>query len=107
MKDDPQEFEKLRRLLALKRSEVPPPRYFNSFSSEVISQIKAGEAVKPGMWRQLTSLFVARPAISWSFSVAAVLLLFVASNAFEGQPDNQAGSFPSLVGPLNPRLLRA
>ena len=35
-------FQDLKRLLKLKRHEVPPPGYFHNFSGNVIAQIKAG-----------------------------------------------------------------
>ena len=38
------DFSSLRQLLALKRHEVPPPGYFEHFSTRVIGRIKAGEA---------------------------------------------------------------
>jgi len=41
-----QDFEKLQRLLKLKRYEQPPPRYFNSFSTHVISHIRADTSVR-------------------------------------------------------------
>lgn len=43
MNPENQEFESLRRLLKLKRYEQPPPRYFNDFSTQVISRIQSGE----------------------------------------------------------------
>jgi hypothetical protein len=40
--DQNQDFEKLQHLLKLKRYETPPPRYFNDFSGQVTSRIRAG-----------------------------------------------------------------
>lgn len=38
-----QDFEKLQRMLKLKRHELPPPRYFNNFSGQITARIRAGE----------------------------------------------------------------
>lgn len=94
MQDNPQEFEKLRKLIALKRHEVPPPGYFDNFSRDLIGRIGADPEAQPGMWQQFLAMFRARPAISWSFGAAAVFVLFAASSAFENQPAN---SLPSMA----------
>ena len=44
MNQNEQNFEDLKRLLKFKRHEAPPPGYFNNFSGQVISRIRAGEA---------------------------------------------------------------
>lgn len=80
-------FEKLRRLLRLKRHEQPPPRYFNEFSGNVIAAIRAAEAKKrpeyfwdrlyaeaPWMRRLLHSLDN-RPAVAAGFGAAVCALL--------------------------------
>ncbi len=44
MNESKPNFDELKRLLKLKRHEVPPPGYFNHFSGEVIARIRVGEA---------------------------------------------------------------
>src|SRR2546423_12847642 len=53
MNPEQDNFESLRRLLALKRHEVPPPGYFENFSGYVIARIRAGERA-PSFWESLS-----------------------------------------------------
>ncbi|HTY86424.1 MAG TPA: hypothetical protein VMB80_03085 [Candidatus Acidoferrum sp.] len=82
-------FESVRRLLALKRHEVPPPGYFNHFSRNVIQRIRAGQpaqsesffdalnAQTPWLGKVL-NLFNAKPVFASSFAGALCVLLFLA-----------------------------
>jgi len=78
MNQDTENFHSLRRLLAVKRHEVPPPGYFNTFSRQVILRIKAGESgrdrhgfVWQALWLQrLWSAFESRPVIAAGLGLA-------------------------------------
>ena len=79
MNPDSQDFEQLRRLLAVKRHEEPPPGYYNRFSRDVMARIKAGERgedSRAGNWIQrLWAALEAKPIFAGAFcaSVCAVL----------------------------------
>jgi hypothetical protein len=93
MNDDDNNFESLRRLLALKRHEIPPPGYFNNFSSQVVSRLRAGEAKKsssmsleaPWLFK-LLQVFSAKPAFASAFA-SALCLLLVFGIVFAERPD--------------------
>jgi hypothetical protein len=80
MSSNPENFEQLRRLMALKRHEQPPPGYFHHFSREVIVRIKAGETGDQfnaswwswdGSWLQrIWAAVETRPAMAGAFGVA-------------------------------------
>ena len=86
MNQDTENFEQLRRLLALKRYEQPPPGYFNDFSSQVIARIKVGERGEEGafldrlLWeapwlRRIWAALEAKPILAGVFGVAMCGLL--------------------------------
>jgi hypothetical protein len=78
--DENEDFESLRRLLSLKRHEVPPPGYFHNFSGEVISRIKLGEhksedTLELPWFLKFIQFFDAKPAFAGAFASALCLLL--------------------------------
>jgi hypothetical protein len=83
MSSDTENFDQLRRLMTLKRYEQPPPGYFDRFSGEVISRIRAGqeakditEVLKPAPWLlRLLRLMEGRPAFASAFGVIVCALL--------------------------------
>ncbi len=88
MNAEPENFDQLCRLLKLKQHESPPPRYFNDFSVQVLSRIRAGtpgsrfesfeEIVSQSLWvRRFWRLIEHRPAVSGLFTAAACGLLIV------------------------------
>jgi len=112
MNPESENFESLRRALALKRHEVPPPGYFNQFSASVISRIEAGErSVKsPGAFAWLQNLWQTlerKPAFAGAFGVAVCGLLVTGivysasldSTGAVGLANNQ--QFPTFDGGAN------
>jgi hypothetical protein len=99
MSQDSQDFASLRRLLALKRHEQPPPGYFNDFSSQVIARIKAGDrgeekALGRLFWeapwlQRLWAALETKPILAGAFGTAVCALLIggiVYSEKTEVQP---------------------
>lgn len=83
MNESENNFESLRRLLALKRHEIPPPGYFNNFSSQVVSRIRAGETAESreiagSSWLlKFLQVFEAKPAFVSAFASSLCLLLLL------------------------------
>jgi len=79
MHPEPDNFEQLRRLLALKRHEQTPPGYFNHFSREVIARIRSGELQEPStagfflefpLLQRIWAALEAKPVLAGAFGVA-------------------------------------
>ena len=90
MNQNENNFADLKRLLKVKRHEVPPPGYFNGFSDQVVSRLRAGEAHQArSLMEQLEveapwlvnflRIFETRPGLIGGFatSLCLLLLLFV------------------------------
>ncbi len=100
MSSDLQDFDQLRRLLALKRHEQPPPGYHDRFSREVIARIKAGDAgdeVGAGNWfRRLWTALETKPMFAGALGagVCAVLISGLLNSEDSGMAT--AGANPAL-----------
>ncbi len=121
MSQDTESFEQLRRLLALKRHEQPPPGYFNDFSRQVIVRIKAGERGEPANvlerlfleapWLQrLLNAFETRPILAGACGVA-VCGLMIAGVLYSDSADvssvarvpiSESGTSPATFTSLTP-----
>lgn len=102
MKESGQNFEELKKLLKLKRHELPPPGFFNHFSDEIVSRIRAGEARRSGaMIDRLNDsapwvvnflrFFEAKPGVVGAFATSLCLLLVfgvVLAQRSESGPQN-------------------
>lgn len=70
MKNDPEDFEALRKLMALKRHEMPPPGYFRRLPGTIVARIERGEG-RLSFWERISADFTLRPAFAYAFVLAA------------------------------------
>ena len=104
MNDSPHDFEKLQRLLKLKRQEMPPPGYFHQFSGQVLARVRAGETGEapgfaermagiPGFFGRLLGLAENRTRLAGAFAAALCLLLMV--GAYLGESSDTTATAPA------------
>lgn len=108
-------FETLKRMLKLKRHEVPPPGYFNNFSGTVIARIRAGDTgakesfferlqSDAAFWDKLLHIFRVRPGIIGGLATGICLLFLVGVvmlDQSEGGPVD-TDSIPAQAAPATP-----
>jgi hypothetical protein len=86
MNESEHNFNDLKRLLKLKRHEIPPPGFFNQFSDGVIGRIRAGEDSATGSFAEQLNdhapwlvsflrIFEAKPGVIGGFATSLCLLL--------------------------------
>ena len=113
MKENEQNFDDLKKLLQLKRHEVPPPGYFNSFSDKVIARIQAGEAAgsrsgyeqlqAQAPWlAKFIALFEAKPSVIAGFATALCLLVVLSVVLTEKAENATAGLAAGLPASQDP-----
>lgn len=84
----PDDFEQLRKLLALKRHEQPPPGYFESFSACVIARIQSAEPAPQVSWfRRVFGSTFDSPALAGAYGIGA-LAVVVLGFALVPTPDD-------------------
>jgi hypothetical protein len=70
MNSDLNDFEALRKLMALKRHELPPPGYFSRLPDKIAARLER-EGGQSGFWDKFLAGFAFRPAFAYSFALAA------------------------------------
>lgn len=75
MNPEPENFETLRKLLALKRHETPPPGYFSELPRKIWTQIER-EPVRLSFWERFFPNVGVSPAFAYSFGLLACAALF-------------------------------
>ena len=107
MNENENNFESLRRLLAFKNRETPPPGYFDDFSAQVLNRIRAGRSRRRTKTRReifaeapwllkFIQMFESRPAFAGAFA-ASLCLVLVFGIVLAEQPDDSA-SQPLIMG---------
>jgi hypothetical protein len=103
-------FDGLKRLLKLKQHEVPPPGYFNRFSGDVVSRIRAGESggsqsifeqFGSGSWGSLLQVFQAKPGVIGGFATSLCLLLLIGV-VMADRPDGTSMAGDAGIAPSAP-----
>jgi hypothetical protein len=100
MEKTPEELESVRRLIALKRHETPPPGYFRDFSRQVIARIEREERARPEPWWGRFGAFLDwRPALLGANALIVAGLGLLAVTAVVVQNSRSA---PETAGTLPP-----
>jgi hypothetical protein len=68
MNSDQEKFEALRKLMALKRHEQPPPEYLDELSDRIITRIERGEG-RLNLWDRLSANLALRPTVAYAFGL--------------------------------------
>ena len=80
MTPENENFDQLRKLLALKKHEAPPPAYFDSLPGKIMARIEAAQGQQQlSWWRRWLARFEVNPiAAGAGIAVVGVCLLLLA-----------------------------
>lgn len=102
MNTEPENFDQLRKLLALKKHEQPPPGYFNNLPNQIWARIeKENVTAKPTFWKQFLSDFVLRPATAYGFAFVVCATLIVGIGTSLNRNDQSIGAGTPIVQQQN------
>jgi len=105
MNADQNDSEQLRRLLALKRYEIPPPRYFNEFSGRVIAGLTEPRRESMTWLQRLGFDFDLQPAMMCGVGILVCGLLSFGIIGAMQISDPDSGSFAAnsfAIDPMTP-----
>jgi len=98
MNPPPDDFEALRKLLALKRYEQPPPGYFRDFPDRVLARIEANEAEAGlGWWAGFLAAFQLKPAFAGALGLAVLALCVLGLNLAREAEHRPAQTIPAVA----------
>ena len=87
---NPDEFESLKKLLALKRHEEPPPGYFDRLPGEVRARIAHAQANPEPWWRRWMDAWDLSPQMATGYAATACVLV-LGGFWLASQPGPQGG----------------
>jgi hypothetical protein len=91
MNSSPENHENLRKLLALKRHEHPPPGFFPAFSAKVIARIEAESVVRRRpWWQQWFAEMAEQPLLASTYGMLFAGLVVVAIGLAQSPPAENA-----------------
>lgn len=86
----PEEFDQLRKLLALKRHEEPPPGYFDRLPGQIRARIAQAQTRPEPLWRRWFEALDFSPTMATGYATLTVLLLGAA--VWLARPPQPTGS---------------
>jgi len=107
MNSDHEKFETLRKLMALKRHEQPPPEYLHELHDRIITRIEGGEG-QLNLWDKVSARFSLRPSLAYAFGLTVCGALGLSALYMVREEMAQASGSSSeaaLRGPLSAVVL--
>ena len=99
MNPAPEQFDRLRKLLALKRHEQPPPGYFKHFSDKIFARIEAeGLCARISWWQRLFPQWDAKPVLACAYGLVITGLLAIGVGVSQSL-DTEEAAQPNLGRP--------